>query len=162
MAYGGCEVFATYNALVALGQEPDGLALTELISRFERKGVVLGGYLGSAPKASYYYFKEKGCRVKLVTGRDKEVVNTLGREYKTIIATVYNDGHDIFRMVHTVNISKDEKGQHFGHNCYKRGRMADGTMGYVSHGPYETLWEVISNMSTGNAEMLVVMGIGYE
>lgn len=159
MAYGGCEIFAVYNALVALKQEPDGRALTELISKFERKGAVLAGYLGSAPKAAYHYFKELGYQVKVVTCRDEAAINELGEEYRTFIATVYNDGHNIFRMIHTVNISRDEKGQYHGHNCYKRGRNAKGEMTYVSHGPHNTLWEAVKAMSGGTAEVLLVMGI---
>ena len=159
MAYGGCEIFAVYNAFVALGEEPDGRALSELISKFERRGAVLAGYLGSAPKAAYHYFRELGYQVKMVTCRDEEAINELGKEYQTIIATVYNDGHDIFRMIHTVNISKDEKGQYHGHNCYKRGRNAKGEMTYVSHSPHATLWEALKVMSGGTAEVLLVMGV---
>ncbi|MBQ9142447.1 MAG: hypothetical protein IJX63_11775 [Lachnospiraceae bacterium] len=159
MAYGGCEIFAVYNALVALEQEPDGRALMDLISKFERKGAVLAGYLGSAPKAAYHYFRELGYQVKVVTRRDEAAINQLGEEYETVIATVYNDGHDIFRMIHTVNISKDEQGCYHGHNCYKRGKNAKGEMTYVSHGPHRTLWDAVSAMSGGTAEVLLVMGI---
>jgi len=159
MAYGGCEVFAVYNALVAMEQEPNGMALADLISRFERKGAVLGGYFGSAPMAAYHYFKELGCQVKVVNRRDEEAVNALGEEYQTVIATVYNDGHDVFRMIHTVNISKDAHGYYHGHNCYKRGKNAKGETVYVSHGPHRTLWDAITAMSGGTAELLLVMGI---
>lgn len=159
MAYGGCEIFAAYNALVALKEEPNGRALTDLISLFERQGAVLSGYFGSAPKAAYHYFKNMGYQVKVVTRRDEETINELGQDYQTVIATVYNDGHDIFRMIHTVNISKDERGYYYGHNCYKREKNARGETVYVSFGPHRTLWEAITGMSGGSAEVLLVMGI---
>lgn len=159
MSYGGCEIFAVYNALVALKQKPNGRMLADLISLFERKGAVCAGYLGSEPKAAYRYFKKQGYQVKVVTRRDEVLINALGEEYETVIATVYNDGHDVFRMIHTVNISKDEQGYYHGHNCYKRGKNAKGETTYISHGPHKTLWEAVSAMSGGTAEVLLVMGI---
>lgn len=159
MAYGGCEIFAAYNALLSLGREMSGQELVELISAFERKGVVLAGYFGSAPKAAYHYLRKCGYKVRLVSSREESVINALGEESDTVIVTVYNDGRDIFRMIHTVNISKDEEGKYYGHNCYKMQKDASGGTVFVSQGPHESLCEVIREMSGGKAAVLCVIGI---
>lgn len=64
------------------------------------------------------------------------------------------DAHDIFKMIHTVNISKNETGKYWVHNCYKR----QGTE-FVSDGPYESLWNAIYNRGWRERAILCVIGI---
>lgn len=109
MAYGGCGIFAVYNALIAMGQQLNGKDMVELISEFERKGAVWAGRLGVAPGALYRYFRKRGYAACMITDRDKAKLNALGEEYDTFIVTVYNDTENIFRYIHNVSITRDER-----------------------------------------------------
>jgi len=49
MQYSGCEIFAVYNTVYSLLSHPL-MSLPELISRFEKDGMALGGKFGTSPK----------------------------------------------------------------------------------------------------------------
>lgn len=159
MAYGGCEIIAVYNALLSLGKELSGSELAELISRFERKGAVWGGMWGVTPQSLKPYFKKLGYAVKKTWSRKEKPINRLGEESDTLIVTFYNNGQDVFDGIHTVNISKDEAGKFHVHNDYCYYRDAKGSHIYVSHGPYDTLYEAVTKLSGGTAATLCVMGV---
>ncbi|MBO5228056.1 MAG: hypothetical protein J6B39_03580 [Lachnospiraceae bacterium] len=162
MAYGGCGIFAVYNALIALGKKPDGSDMVKIISELERSGAVWGGKLGIAPYGMRKFFVRRGYRTHICYSRDKSVIGILGETYDTFIVTVYNDAKNIFRFVHNVSITKDERGRFRGHNCYKRRMLANGDSIFVSDGPHPGLWEAIHRMSDGKAEILSVIGIKAE
>lgn len=159
MSYGGCEIFAVYNALLSLGEEMTGQRLVELISFFERRGAVWAGSLGVAPGAAWKYFKKQKYGVSFTWSRKESVIQKLGESSDTIIVTAYNDGRDIFQCIHTVNISKDAAGKYYAHNDFYSRRNAKGEQEFVSHGPYETLWEAITHLSGGTAAPICVIGI---
>ncbi|MBQ7774678.1 MAG: hypothetical protein IJ379_02065 [Lachnospiraceae bacterium] len=155
MAYGGCEIFATYNALLALGEQVSGQDLIELIQWYERNGAVWAGKFGGAPEAAYDYFCSEGYDVKMLFCRDENQVNALGEESDAIIVTVYNNKDDIMSRIHTVCITKDEEGHYWGHNCYKLLNSSK----FVSDGPYADLWETIHNMGKSKSALLCAIGI---
>lgn len=159
MSYGGCEIFAVYNALVSLGEEMTGQNLVELISFFERKGAVWAGGLGIAPKAAGQYFKKRKYKVAFTWSRKEAPIKKLGENSDTIIVTAYNDGRDIFQCIHTVNISKDELGKFHVHNDFYSRKNARGELEFVSHGPYDTLSEAVKHLSGGTAAPICVTGI---
>lgn len=159
MAYGGCEIIAVYNALLSLGKELSGSELAELISRFERKGAVWGGMWGVTPQSLKPYFKKLGYGVKKTWSRREKPINRLGEECDTLIVTFYNNGDDVFDGIHTVNISKDAEGKFHVHNDYHSYRDAKGSTIYVSHGPYDTLYEAVTKLSGGTAATMCVMGV---
>lgn len=159
MAYGGCEIIAVYNALLSLGKELSGSELAELISRFERKGAVWGGMWGVTPQSLKPYFKKLGYEVKKTWSRREKPINRLGEESNTLIVTFYNNGGDVFDGIHTVNISKDAEGKFHVHNDYCYYRDAKGSHIYVSHGPYDTLYEAVTKLAGGTAASLCVMGV---
>lgn len=159
MAYGGCEIIAVYNALLSLGKELSAGELAELISRFERKGAVWGGMWGVTPQSLKPYFKKLGYPVKKTWSRKEKPINRLGEESDTLIVTSYNNGDDVFDGIHTVNISKDEEGRFHVHNDYRYYRDANGSHIFVSHGPYDTLYEAVSKLSGGTAASLCVIGV---
>ncbi len=159
MAYGGCEIFAVHNALLALGEPVDSERLAELISQFERRGAVLAGKFGIAPMAAYHYFRKQGYQVCVTRSRKKEVWNTFEEEYDTMIVTAYNDGGDIFRRIHTVNISKDIQGHFSVHNGFVSRRNTKGEVEYISHGPFETLAQAVQNLAKGKAALICMIGI---
>jgi len=83
-------------------------------------------------------------------------VNALGETSDTVLVMVYNDGQDIFKMIHTVNISKEKvTGKYVAHNCYKLNAQHQ----YISDGPFDSLWEAIHRMGQGKSEIVCVMGI---
>lgn len=159
MAYGGCEIIAVYNALLSLGKELSAGELAELISRFERKGAVWGGMWGVTPQSLKPYFKKLGYVVKKTWSRKEKPINRLGAESNTLIVTSYNNRDNVFDGIHTVNISKDEAGKFHVHNDYRYYRDAKGSHIYVSHGPYDTLYEAVTKLSGGTAASLCVMGV---
>lgn len=159
MAYGGCEIIAVYNALLSLGKELSAGELAVLISRFERKGAVWGGMWGVTPQSLKPYFKKLGYQVKKTWSRKEKPINRLGEESDTLIVTSFNNGDNVFDGIHTVNISKDGEGKFHVHNDYCYYRDAKGSHIYVSHGPYDTLYEAVSKLSGGTAAPLCVMGV---
>lgn len=154
MAYSGCEILAVYNALLSLGECLSALELVELISTFEGKGAVWAGQLGTAPGAICKYFRKRGYKTEIRYWRDESTVNELGEEYDTIIVMFYNDAHDIFKMIHTVNISKDKEGKYWVHNCYKRQGIK-----FFADGSYESLWNAIHNRDFRERAVLCTIGI---
>ncbi len=159
MSYGGCEIIAVYNALLSLGKELTGTELAELISRFECRGAVWGGLWGVTPQSVKPYFQKQGYEVKKTWSRKEKNINRLGEESHTLIVTSYNNGRDVFEGIHTVNISKDEAGKFHVHNDYYSQQDEKGTSVFVSHGPYETLYEAVTKLSGGTAAPLCVMGV---
>ena len=159
MSYSGCEVIAVYNALFSLGKKISGAELAELISVFEKNGLVGKGKFGVSPRAAYQYFKKLGYQVTMSNSKDASVINAIGAQNDTIIVTVYNDKDDITKQIHTVNVSKDSTGKYHVHNGYKVRMDAKREMCYVSAGPYDTLDAAVKGMARGNAAVISVIGI---
>lgn len=159
MSYGGCEIIAVYNALLNLGKKLSGTQFAELISRFERKGAVWGGLWGVTPQSVPPYFRRLGYRVKKTWSRKEKAINRLGEESDTLIVTVYNNKQNLLDGMHTVNISKDEAEKFHVHNDYRTGFDSQGRTVFVSHGPYDTLYEAVTKLSGGTAVPLCVMGV---
>ncbi len=138
MSYSGCEIIATYNALIALETSPSKDVMVELISEYERSGAVLKGEFGVDPRAIDEYFLKKGYIVDMTDSTDMNVINQLGNESDVVIVTVYNDKNDISQMIHTVCITKTEDGKYIAHNIYKKENNV-----YVPSGKKSTLEEAI-------------------
>lgn len=157
MKYSGCEIMAVYNALLDLGNEMTAQSMAELISEFERKGAVLNGKWGCAPRSIYKYLVRRGYRVTMTTCADPDTINTIGKNSNSVIITAYNDRNDIRKMIHTISVTKDNLGNYTLHNAYKRinGRYA----AYSSDSPIKNLWDVIGVMSQGQAAPICVIGI---
>lgn len=155
MAYSGCEIFAVYNALVSLGELPGGSDVAELIEVFEKRGAVWAGLFGTSPGAIRRYFLKGRFCVEVCYNRNPQVVNRLGKTSDTMLVMVYNDASDIFQMIHTVNVSKDETGKYYIHNCYCKGASGE----YTYAGPFNTLWDAVCRMGGGRAALLWVLGI---
>lgn len=152
MSYSGCEIIATYNARLSLGEKMTADDMIKMISDYERKGAIWKGGWGVAPTAIYGYFEECGYDVHLSTDFEMEDINTIGEMYDTIIISVFNDENYIMSQIHTINISK-ENGQYFVHN---------NSTSYVAKGPYNNLWEAVMNLSKGNAKPISIIGINQQ
>ena len=155
MAYAGCGIIATYNALYALKEEVSAQTMVELISYYERDGAVLGGAFGVAPNAITEYFTEKGYNVEETSDRESDAVNRIGEEYETVIVTVYNDEKDITQQVHTVSITKETNGTFTVHNVSGINNKGED----ITNDSYETLQEAIENISDQKPLVINVIGI---
>ncbi len=157
MKYSGCEIMAVYNALLDLGNRMTAQDMAELISKFERKGAELNGRWGCSPKSIYKYLARRGYRVTMTTSTKPDTINFIGENSNSIIITAYNDRNDIRRMIHTISVTKDNRGNYTLHNAYKRmnGRYA----AYSGNSPVKNLWDVIGLISQGQASPICIIGI---
>ena len=102
-ARNSCEVIATYNALLALGDEK---SYPELLYEYSGDGICFNGIFGTDPLAIYRYFKERGYEVTEYRGRKIETLKDEddGAAY---IYTAFNRGYNPFHMVHTLCVTKE-------------------------------------------------------
>lgn len=157
MQKSGCGVFAVYNALYVLKKEVGKEILLDLIAHFEKKGLALNGRLGISPKAIYRYFLENGFEVHMAAERSPGIVNKIGTDYEVLIVTAYNDKTDITQRIHTVCITKNERGEYFAHNAfYRKGNryvaMPAGEKGFA------TLQETVEHLAK-NPLLLCLIGV---
>ncbi|MCQ2535622.1 MAG: hypothetical protein MJ110_01485 [Lachnospiraceae bacterium] len=96
--YNACEVIAVQNALIALGLEHDTEGFPYLLAEFERKGSILKGFFGTAPKAIVKYLKNKGVAIEKLT----PVTSNLGKTSVQIL--IYQNGSKITSGIHTICI----------------------------------------------------------
>ena len=150
MAYSGCEIIATYNAILSIGLSA---VMPEIISVFEKSGSALHGGFGIAPSFPARFFKKKGCTVKRLTTRNRQRIDSFGKEHETFLLTFYWDKKDITKQLHTVNISKID-GKYLVHNAYHKAE--NGRFGAM--GPYNTLAEAINAIGE-NVTPMVIYGI---
>ena len=157
MQKSGCGVFAVYNALLALGEDVGKETLPELIAAFEKQGVVLSGRWGVSPRAIYRYFQNNGFDTAMTMSRDAEVINRIGKDYTVNIVTVYNNKEDIMQFVHTVCVTKNERGEYFAHNAYYRKGNTYIAMPLGEKG-FTGLQETIEHLAK-NPQAICVIGI---
>lgn len=146
MQFSGCEIFATFNAIRNLTGS-DSADLTQLISSYEKDGMVLSGKFGTAPRAIRDQLKKMGYKTVMTT-KEAEF-DQVGKDSQTLILTMYNDKNDISKEVHTINISKDGE-KYTAHNVYCNGQVV---------GPYKSVSEVIAHINKGLAKGISLIGI---
>lgn len=148
MAFAGCEIMATYNARLSLGEDMDEKDLVELISYYETHGMTLGGILGTSPYAVFDYFNSRGYDMEFTTSLQQEEINRIGEKCDTTIVTLYNQETDLFNgQVHTVNVEKKEDGVFIVHNS--RDTTFEGN----------SLWDVIVHMGGQDDAPICIIGI---
>ncbi len=148
MAYSGCEIIATYNCLLSLGER--GNAFPELIRYFEKRGNALRGGFGIAPSYPADFMKKRGYGISRLTSRNTDRVNKFGQEHDTFLLTFYWDKKDITRQLHTVNISKNDRG-FFVHNSGTLNKNA-------ALGPFDRLGDAILSLGKDVA-IIVIYGL---
>ena len=146
MHHSGCEVMAVYNAINALG-ETEPLNLAYYIADFENDGMVLGGRFGTAPKAINDRLKQYGYDTRMTL--KEEEYNLIAGECRTLILTFYNDKDRISSQIHTVNISKSDRG-YIAHNVFCNGKP---------HGPFKTIYDLMNSINRGNVMGISLIGI---
>lgn len=100
MAFAGCEVIATYNAMKSLGAEAD---IVELIAEYERHGATLRGFIGTAPTDIRRLLRKKGYDAKMLWKTEK-----ISDDCKAFIVTYYNNKYDLYDQIHTVAVTKSD------------------------------------------------------
>lgn len=155
MSYSGCEVIASFNALKALTGSSSPEQMAKLVSYYEAHGAALWGEFGTSPRAIARYFKKNGFSVMTAYGEDQAAVDEIGREFRVMIATVYNDRADITKQVHTVCITADSGKGYVLHNAYFINRSGV----YVQSIPYITLSEAVLHVSRYEPKLIYLIGI---
>lgn len=155
MSYSGCEVIASFNALKALSGCSSPEQMAQLISYYEAHGAALWGEFGTSPCAVEKYFKKNGFSVMSAYGEDQAAVDEIGRKYRVMIATVYNDRTDIMKQVHTVCITADRGKGYVLHNAYFINRSGV----YAQSIPYITLTEAICHVSKYEPKLIYLIGV---
>jgi len=146
MKYAGCEIIAVYNALFDIFKR-EIISLPDMISRFEKDGMVLSARFGTSPKALVSFLKNEKLNTCITTHESQ--FDQMGEESDTLILTMYNDRFDIFEQIHTVNISKSG-GRFTAHNVYCNGSVV---------GPYDSISELIEHINRGRAKGISLIGI---
>ncbi|MCQ2433523.1 MAG: hypothetical protein MJ175_13050 [Clostridia bacterium] len=99
MNYNGCEVIATYNALISLDTP---MPLAEIAEAYSKSGLWFFGIFGTWPAAIPRFFRRRGYRVTMYSKhRFREA------DDPTLIYTYWNPR---FRGIHTVELHKTPKG----------------------------------------------------
>lgn len=161
MSYSGCEIIAVYNALLSLGGKMDKQAMISLICDFERKGAAFHGAAGCSPRSIWRYLSVRGYRVEKTAHMSGKKLDAIEKSSGTIILTAYNNKYDIRDMIHTISVTKDDRGYYILHNDYKRDRQGR----YIAYdrkdgsGPITTLQEAVRCMAGNHAEPLFVIGV---
>lgn len=157
MKYSGCEIIATYNALLALGQEGSAALMAALISGYERDGSLRRGEFGVSVGAVFDRFLKNGYVVRMTAKTEWEEIEKLGRQSDALIVTAYNDQKNIMAQIHTVCVTKEKAGGYAVHNAY----CWDGMRYVVKKGEgraYQNLREAIGAIHAGAAP-IAVLGI---
>ncbi len=124
----GCEVIATYNALVTLGAKED---LCKIAAHYESDGQMLNGTWGTNPYAIERYFKQKGYEVSRVEGDD--IINNKTPEADAYILSFWNTDR-VTSALHTVAARKTEIGKYVLYNyrgADRRQQNADSLQSFL-------------------------------
>lgn len=115
VSFSGCEVIAVYNALHDLLGDKDPQSLPELIRFFELHGMAAGGKFGTSPCSVPDYFRAAGFEAAITA--DSSEYDLFERRYSTFVLSMYNDGSDISKEIHTVSVTRDNAGYFVMHNA---------------------------------------------
>ena len=153
MAYSGCEIIATYNAIYDLTGRGGADEMVELISHFEQNGSSVYGGLGTSPKAVEEYLQNQGFNTSMTCKTDSESIKEIQDDYDTYIVTAYNDENHLSAEIHTVSIT-EEDGKYTIHNDYYSPQQG----AYINKGQYNSLEEAIEAINT-DSKMISLIGV---
>ena len=155
MRWSGCEIIATFNAWKALNGTCSLESMAMLICEYEKYGAALRGEFGVSPRAIETYFRKHGFAVTTTDKDDDPSLNNVDQKSQVLIATVYNDGNDITKQVHTICITKDVGNGYVLHNTYRR----DKNGVYIASDPYATLLDAVRHVSGYETKLIYLIGI---
>lgn len=103
MSYNGCEVIATYNALLTLGCP---IPLAEVSEEYQRRGIFLAGAWGTHVEAIPQFFRQRGFSVETLYASDvRDGAVEYDKAFAGMTAAVFsfwNSAKKLTRGVHTV------------------------------------------------------------
>ncbi|MCR5641460.1 MAG: C39 family peptidase [Lachnospiraceae bacterium] len=155
MAFSGCEIFAVYNALHYWNRQFGYRELAELIYAFEGKGAMLWGGFGTSPYALRDYFLQRDYVVKTTTSDQPKEIQKLEQENAVYILTAFNEGHNIFKQIHTVCITLEKDGWYLHNNGNKN------THGRYVATKYPSLVQAVRCMRS-NSRLIYLMAIAQK
>lgn len=146
MDYSGCEILAVYNAITNL-EGKEMISLPDLISIFEKDGMILSGKFGTTPKSLMDFLKLSGYETFYAC--KMELYQEVDSKSDSLILSFFNDKDDIKKGIHTVHISKENK-FYIAHNVYCNGSVPK---------LYSSLDELIKNINNGKIKCISLIGI---
>lgn len=164
MAFSGCEIIATYNARIKLGENLTSKDLVKMISAFETDGAMMDGGFGVAPTAIQDYLIKQyknndsiGILMYIPSKNDvpDKEIDKIGKKNDVFIATVYNNKDKISDQIHTVCISKEDDGSYSVYNAFYQNENNE----YVAKEGYESLSDAIDGISKKNPKLICLIAI---
>ena len=151
-ARNSCEVIAVYNSMVALGRNEDENSFPNLLYYFEKKATILKGYFGTSILGVINFYKKNGYDYEYVVAQNitEENVKRIEEKYPTYVIMSYNNTENILDMIHTMSITREEKG-FFIHNSYCKDVW------------YPSLYEAVIRYNEDNnckSRPIIVIGVG--
>ena len=144
----GCEIIATYNAIYDITGN-HYISFPIMIDSFEKDGIILSGFFGTAPRAIEDYLKKNGFNT--ISSTKKEEYDQIGEICDALIFTFFNDINNVFNMIHTINITKTD-GKFYIHNNGHKCHLV----------PYKSISDLINRVNDGKAKDIFLIGIFKE
>ena len=118
-ARNSCEVVAVYNALLNMKLVDEEHNFPKILNYFEKNATILKGYFGTSFSGIIKFFKRNGFEYKWVCGKNitREKVDEIEANFETYLFMSYNNIENIVDMIHTMCVTKEEKG-FFIHNAF--------------------------------------------
>ena len=139
ISYAGCEVIATYNALLSLG-ERHYIPFSQILLDYARDGMVFNGRFGSSPKAIADYLSAHGCNA-VFSIRPNEFSDII-KSCHCAIFSYFNDRNDLKGGIHTICLTKDLNGKIIAHNVHCNGSIM---------GPFSTYSDFLNSIPSAKA-----------
>ena len=151
----GCGAIATYNTLVNLNGGTSPASFPEIVSEYEKHGVVADGALGVSTITVNNYFMKNGYQTQFLSGKEitDESLAKVDEEYNAFIVLAYNDADNVNAAVHFMSITKEinPEGQlkYWLHNELSASGKTEAN----------SMEELIKNYRKGNSKPICVIGV---
>ena len=117
----GCELIATYNAMLALGSP---VPLGYIADYYDDHAMVLDGHWGTHPAAIPEYFKRQGYTVSTLYNSDVYSYSEFDMLFDSstvVIMSYWNNPDSVAGALHTVMIVRTEDGKILVYNYWRDG-----------------------------------------
>jgi hypothetical protein len=150
MANSGCGVIAVANAFHNMGHDLSKEEMAQLITDFEKNGMIMNGCMGTSPAAMYEYMTDHGYETDYTTSNDPAVINDFSNDYDTFLVMAYNNQQNINYSAHHFCITKDADGNFVVHNGEGNG---------LPSAPFSSLDKAIKNMGSADPRSVIITGV---
>lgn len=150
LGFSGCGIIAVYNLIVSLEEKPS-TTISDLIDIFEKRGAVLWGGFGVSAVTIFHYLKKRYGEAGRLFGFNRDRIKAFGDRYDGFIVTVWNDNRAIGKGLHTVCITKSDKG-FAAHNIYRRSSSGK----WIASDHCDTLYSAIMSISEYEKPVMII------